>query len=187
MLKYSENPPVRHPAAVPLESLPKRWCVAHTKSRNEKVLANVLLSWDQPYFLPMVERVHVRRSRKVRSVLPLFPGYVFFTGDESTQYRVMTTNRVARIISVPDQNRLVQELKQLQRALDAGADLQPYPFLPQGTRCRITSGAFKGLEGVVQRTKGAAQLVLQVEALGQAVALEIDIAMVEKVSESSAD
>ncbi len=95
MLKYGENPPARYPAEVPLESLPRRWCVAHTKSRNEKALANVLKSWEQPYYLPMVERVRVRRSRKIRCVHPLFPGYVFFTGDESAQYRVMTTNRVA--------------------------------------------------------------------------------------------
>jgi transcription termination/antitermination protein NusG len=183
MLRLSDNPPMLYPADTNLEEASGRWWVAHTKSRNEKALAHTLRKWDMPYYLPMVERIHVRRNRKVRSLVPLFPGYLFFTGEDNNRYRVMTTNRVANVIHVENQEVLSVELSQIHKAIVTGAELQPYLGIPKGTRCRITSGVFKGLEGIVLHMKGNTQLVLQVEALGQAVALEIDLAMVEKVYE----
>lgn len=187
MLKHSDNPPMGTPEPVFRERSTTRWWVAHTKSRHEKSLARVLNQWDQAYFLPMVEKVHVARNRKVKALIPLFPGYIFFAGDDSDCYRLMTTNRVAQILYVEDQDQLLGDLVQLRNALEVGAGerLNPHPFLQHGTNVRITSGVFRGLEGVVQRYKQGTQLVvLQVEALGQAVALEVDAGMVECVEEA---
>ncbi len=180
MLKLQENPPICHPGDVRPAPPAQRWWVAHTKSRHEKALAQVLCQWENAYFLPMLHRIHVARGRRIRSLVPLFPGYLFFTGDDELRYRILTTNRVAQILYVEDQARLVEDLVQIRRALVTGAPLRPYPFLAHGTRCRVTCGAFRGLEGIVQRWGQGTQLVLQVEALGQAVALEIDAGMVER-------
>ena len=130
----------------------------------------------------MIERRRVRRGRKMKSLIPLFPGYLFFVADETARYSVMTTNRVVRVIDVVDQEQLLDELTQLRTALEGGAKLDPYPFFTKGTQCRVTCGSFQGVEGVVQRRKGSTYLVLQVEVLGQAVALEIDAGMVEPLN-----
>lgn len=183
MLKFSDNPPICFPDDVSSAPGQKRWWVAHTRSRHEKSLAQTLRQWEDAYFLPMVEKVRIRRNRKVRAAMPLFPGYVFFVGDENDRYRVMTTNRVANIIYVEDQDRLVSQMQQLKQALGGGAELKAHPFLAKGARCRITCGVFKGLEGVVQQNKqGGTYLVLQVHALGQAVAMEVDAGMVEPIT-----
>ena len=179
MLSMTENPPMVHPPGTDFESA-GRWWVAHTRSRHEKSLAFDLLQSGHAYFLPMFEQVRIARGRRLRALLPLFSGYLFFAGDEAARFRVLGTHRVARVIEVPDQKRLLMELTHLNRAMNAGARLSPHPYLRQGMRCRVISGAFRGLEGIVQQFGQNAQLVLQVHALGQSVALQIDMSMVEK-------
>jgi transcription antitermination factor NusG len=182
MIRYIDNPPMKYPEGFFKASLGERWWVAHTKAHNEKALAHSLLTWGVAYFLPMMERVTVRRGRKVRCLHPLFPGYVFFAGDATAPPRVRMTNRVANILFVDDQDRLVSELTQLENALEAGAVLQPHRYLREGAICRVRSGVFSGVEGMVLSGAGCPKLVLQVHALGQAVALEIDAGMVEPVN-----
>lgn len=174
MLKLSDNPPMLFPAVETLEQIEGRWWIAHTKARNEKALANVIRRWDIPYFLPMREKVSVNRGRKLISLLPLFSGYVFFNGDEETRYQVLTTNRVAQILEVVDQTQLVSELEQIQMALHCHMPLDPHPYLHVGTRCRVRSGSLAGVEGLVVRKQKLTKLVLQVNILGQAAAVEID-------------
>jgi len=166
---------------VALVELPGRWWVAHTRSRNEKVVARSLLAAEVPYFLPMYTRRSVRRGRRFESMAPLFPGYVFFSGDDDARLAVLKTNRAAGIIEVADQGRLIAELAQIDLAVGQEADFDPYPGLVRGRRCRVVAGALVGVEGVIETRRGVSRLVLQVTALGQAVSVEVDIDTVEPV------
>ena len=74
MLKLSENPPIMWPEEKSICDFSGLWWVAHTKSRNEKALAQDLIRKDINYFLPMNWKVHRRRGRKIRSLLPLLSG-----------------------------------------------------------------------------------------------------------------
>lgn len=182
MLKVCDNPPMAYPECMSPAREAGPWHVAHTKARREKALARTLLSWEVRYFLPMVERLTIVRRRKVTVLWPLFGGYLFFVGDELVRDRVVRTNHVARILRVWDQVRLVDELCQIHRALVGRAKLDPYPFIRNGCRCRVRCGPLAGLEGVVVVRKNIARLVLQVEMLGRAAALEIDAALLERVA-----
>lgn len=181
MLKPSENPPVSWPENKSLKDFEGTWWVAHTKSRNEKALANVLVKKDVSYFLPMRWKVTYRSRRKFKSLLPLFSGYLFFCGDEPDRLEVLKTNRVANLIPVRDQQQLICELSQIEQALSAGADLSPHRFIKAGQRCRVTAGPLANLQGIVIKTSTAARLVLQVDMLGQAASVEIDTDMTEPV------
>ncbi len=183
MLKASENPPNAWPEADSIRDFTGLWWVAHTKSRNEKALAHDLIRRDINYFLPMAWKVQHQRGRKVRSLLPLFGGYLFFCGDESQRLELLKTNRVANLIEVKDQQRLVDELVQIQQALQAGVDLVPHKYIETGRRCRVTSGPLLDLEGIVVKTKTATRLVLQVDMLGQATSVEVDFDMIEVIDE----
>ena len=61
----------------------------------------------------------------------------------------------------------------------SGAPMYPYDFLAQGRRVRITSGPMRGIEGIIDRTKGNYRLLLQVETIARAIALNLDADMVE--------
>lgn len=156
-----------------------RWWVAHTKSRNEKALARDLICKNISYFLPMTSKVIRRKGRTIRSLLPLFNGYLFFCGEQEQRIALLRTNRVANVIEVKDQETLLYELSQIEQALLAGAPLTPYKYIKAGQLCRVTAGPLADLHGVVVRTKNATRLVLQIDMLGQAASVEIDIDMIE--------
>ncbi len=181
MLKAEDNPPIVHPAVDSLGELAGQWWVAHTKARSEKSLAWSLYRWGVGYFLPLREKVTARRGRKYKSLLPLFPGYVFFNGDEESRYQALTTNRIAQVIEVVDQDQLVRELDQIHRALSAGAPLDPHPYLKSGARCRVKAGPLADMEGMVVRRKGVTKLILRVDILGQAAAVEIEGDLLESL------
>lgn len=179
MLKPEENPSIIWPQGALLLDFDGLWWVAHTKSRNEKALAQDLSSKDISYFLPMSWKVRRQRGRTIRSLLPLFSGYLFFCGDENQRLEVLRTNRVAKLIEVNDQQKLLTELLQIELALRAGVPLVPHKYLKAGRRCCVIAGPLADLQGIVVTTKNAARLVLQIDMLGQATSVEIDVDMIE--------
>ena len=157
----------------------KPWMVLHTKSRQEKAVGRYLLAEGLPFFLPLVDRVTLIRGRKVVSRVPLFPGYVFLSGDLDDGYAAISTKRVCQIIPVFDQEQLLDELEQIGAALARGAELYRCPFAVVGARCRVAKGPFEGIEGVVSNKLGRNRLALQIRTLGRGALLEIDVDLLE--------
>ncbi len=184
MLKVSENPPLMWPDVESLREFAGEWWVVHTKSRNEKALAHDLIQRRISYFLPMSWKVRRKSRRTIRSLLPLFNGYLFFCGGENDRTEVLRTDRVANLIKVQDQDQLIDELLQIQQALGAGAPLVPDKYVKAGQKCKVIAGPLLGLEGVVTTTRGMTRLVLQVDMLGQAASVEIDIDTIEVIDEA---
>ena len=189
MLKLSENPPVLHPSMTSVADATGPWWVAHTKARAEKVFAWDLTDRGVGYFLPLAARTTFSGGRKRHLMLPLFPSYVFFCGDETARYRALSTGRLCHVLPVIDQRRMVSELTQLERAIRCGAGLRPLTGPAVGERCRVIAGPFAGVEGVVagpvrvRATRGPALLALQVSLLGQGAVLEIEWELLEVVRE----
>lgn len=183
MLKPSDNPPIIWPETESIRDFTGIWWIAHTKSRNEKALAQDLIRKEVNYFLPMSWRVRRRSHRKIRSLLPLFSGYVFFCAEENDRIELWRTNRVANIIEVKDQQRLLEELLQIEQALQAGVPLAPHKYIKAGQRCRVVAGPLVDLDGIVVKTRNTTRLVLRIDMLGQAASVEIDTDMIEVVDE----
>ncbi|MBA7680171.1 Transcription antitermination protein RfaH [subsurface metagenome] len=179
MLKVSENPPIIWPQVESISEFAGQWWVVHTRSRNEKALAHDLMSKNISYFLPMSWNIRRRSRRTIRSFLPLFSGYLFFCGQEDQRVELLRTNRVANLIEVIDQETLLDELVQIAQALRSGAPLTPHKYLKAGQKCRVITGPLIGLEGIVVKTKNAIRLILQIDMLGQAASVEIDIDLIE--------
>jgi len=68
---------------------------------------------------------------------------------------------------------------QIEQALRAGAPLTPHKYIKAGRRCRIIAGPLTDLTGIVVRAKNITRLILQIDMLGQAASVEIDIDMLE--------
>ena len=160
------------------------WFVLHTRSRQEKILANELAAMRVPCFLPLVRRQRLYGQRKAVVEEPLFPGYVFLRGTAEQAYQADRTKRVAGIIKVTDQQRLDWELNNIRLALSHNATLDPYPHLVKGVRVEVKSGPFQGLQGIIEERAKESRLILQVDVLGRAVTLEIHGALVEPVDDA---
>jgi len=174
MLKLSDNPPMLSPMARTLAELQGQWWVACTRGQHEKSLARYLLAREVGYFLPMHQRVTFWRRVKRTSLLPLFPCYVFVCGGRHDRETALKSNRIFRAIEVVNQRQLIAELAAIETALAANAELELYPSLAVGQRCRITTGPFEGLEGIVVERRNRARFVLTVGILAQGAIMEID-------------
>jgi transcription antitermination factor NusG len=182
---------VKSPVETPSDVLPiasaypdkdlGRWYVLHTKSRQEKAVADTLSAMGIAHFLPLTTQVRYYGKRKFTVELPLFPSYVFLRGTEVAAYESNKTKRIARIIHVFDQEQMDWELRNLYLAMETGATLDPFPFLTAGTRVEVRAGPFRGLQGVIDSRSRPNRLILQVDMLGRAVSLEIDAALLEPV------
>lgn len=150
------------------------WVVLHTKSRCEKVLSEEMTLQGIDHFLPLVGQVKYYGRRKAFVNEPLFPGYLFLKGTLNDAYQAARTKRVANILRVVKQEQIAWELHNLWLAISSGARLDPFPALKKGVRVEISSGPFRGIQGIVQEKARSNRLILQVETLGQAVGLELD-------------
>ena len=158
--------------ALPVEQFP--WCVAHVRSRQEKVLARRLFHKQIAFYLPQVERVVERSSRRFRSYLPLFAGYLFFRGDDEARDVALRSGVVARLIDVDDQPLLNEQLAQIRRLQLAGASFEVYEDLLPDDVVAITEGPFRGYVGSVVRSARGDRLVVSLSLLRKSVAVEFN-------------
>lgn len=130
----------------------------------------------------MLEKVTIVKRHKRYFDVPAFPGYVFVSGDASERYAAMATRYTIKLIDCKDQRRLVRDLSHLQQALRLDRRVDPVHGIVEGCRVRIGPGhSMEGVEGIFIH-RGKWQLVLQVELLGQSVALDIDPEFVEALN-----
>jgi len=150
------------------------WFVLHTRSRQEKVIAEALKAQGVGCFLPLVKKLRYYGRRKAKSIVPLFPGYVFMRGQRDDAFTVDRMNRIVQIIDVPDQSALAWQLRNIAKAVELDVPLGTYAYIKAGTPVVITAGPFKGLEGIVNDVVNDNRFVLQVDALAKGMCLEID-------------
>jgi len=155
--------------------------VLHTRSRDERTLARRIVQRRIPFYLPLSKRQWHNQGRLFSSHLPIFPGYVFLHGDVSVRGMALETNLVARVLPVPDQQQLHDDLARLFRLIDAGLPLTPEQKLPEGTLVEITSGVLHGMEAKVIRHGKGLKLFVEVKMLQQGVSVEIESWMVRVV------
>ena len=167
------------------DSLPGQWRVIKTRSRREKALARYMSGRQMSYYLPMFKKRRPETKRTRYSFLPAFPGYIFCKINNLERYELLSTNHIANVIEVADENRLVSDLARVQQAISLDAPIYPYDFVQAGDEVVIKNGPFKNLSGIIQRKMKNFRLVLNVKSLFMAVALDIEAAHVEPVGSLS--
>lgn len=159
----------------------RRWWVLYTKARHEKAVARQLLGYEVPFCLPLIEKTSVRRSRRIRTFVPLFPGYVFLYGSEEERVLSLTTNRISRVLDVSDPEGLTADLRQVRQLIEAKASLTVESRLAPGNRVRVLSGPMEGIEGTVLTRRGRMRLLVAINFLQQGASVEIEDYMLEPI------
>jgi transcription antitermination factor NusG len=155
------------------------WFVLHVKPRCEKKMADYCAVHAIEHYLPLRQETKIYQRRRVTVQKPVFPGYVFTVFALPQRSDVLKSNTVVRILEVLDQKRLLDELAQIRMALGVDPTLKACSALRRGQRVRIEAGPFQGLEGIVQTLKGKTRVLLNVDMIGQAVAVEVDAELLE--------
>lgn len=165
----------------------QNWCVAHTRPRNEKALAEELQRLEIQFYLPLFERAtrSRRTGRSSHSLMPVFSGYLFVRATQDDRYRALRTNRIVNLIEVADQVRLIGELRQIEQVLRTPSEFQWQRRVQAGDWVRVISGTLMGLEGVVHRRLNKSRVVLNVDTLGQSISVEVPEDLLETIDPPS--
>jgi transcriptional antiterminator RfaH len=157
------------------------WCL-HTKPRQEKSTARDLRVSDITYYLPqVVKESRTPAGRKIQSIVPLFPGYVFIRGDQNDRIAAMRGNRLVNVLPVVDQDSLTHDLRQIHQMLHSGLAISEEPTVPVGALVKVVTGPLSGMTGKVIRRGKRDQFVAIVNFLGRGAMVDLQDWQVERI------
>lgn len=157
------------------------WYAIWTASRHEKVVNLELSKKGLETFLPLMKVLSRWKDRRKLIERPLFPGYLFIHTSLEHRLAILKTAGVVQIVGVKNVPQSIpdQQIENIQILLRSNFRYDPHPSLEVGQRVRVKAGALEGCEGILIRRKNLTTLVLSIELLQQAVAVEIDALNVE--------
>jgi transcription antitermination factor NusG len=165
------------------EDLLVAWYAVYARHQHEKTVAQILTRRGFDTLLPLYESKRKWQDRMKILQLPLFPCYVFVRSRLTGRLSILNTPGVIGLVSSAGKPVSIPsgQIEAIQRASDSGLPIEPHPLLRCGDLARVKFGPLAGSQGILIRKKNIYRLVLSVEMLGQAVAVEVDSTMVEKL------
>ena len=167
-----------------------QWYAVYTKSRHEKRVHKQLVPKIEEVFLPLVTVASRRKDRRAKYDKPVLPGYLFIRDVLSPEIRrsVLETFGVVRILSskggeqslpepIPD-----EQIESLRILVTSRQEIHPCDCLKVGEEVEVISGPFMGALGKLLQIKPRKnRLVVSIDVINQAVAVDIDVADVKKI------
>ena len=168
-----------------MSSIDSRWYAVYSRSRHEKQVDMMLRRQSLQTYLPLRRAWSRRRDRRVTVDLPALPGYLFVRcalyGEVRAQ--IKKTPGVIRLVENAGQPCVIPEtqIESLRAVLERSFEVEAHPYFNIGDRVQVARGHFVGAEGYLVRiAPGRHKLVVAVEFVNQAVAIEIDAADVDR-------
>ena len=160
------------------------WYALYTRHQHEKMVDQVLTNKGFNTFLPLYATTHNWKDRTKSLTLPLFPCYVFLKGGIDRRLHILTTPGIYGLVSSAGQPAAIPdtEIEAIRRVVESGARVETHPYLKCGNWVRVKCGPLTGIEGILVRKKNISRLVLSVEILGTAAAIEVAAFQVEPVN-----
>jgi transcription elongation factor/antiterminator RfaH len=169
-------------AGAPVESS-CAWYAIYTKHQHEKTARDILARKNFEVLLPLYRSIHRWKDRNKVVDLPLFPCYVFIRANLERKVEILKTAGVFWLVesgghacAIPD-----HEIEAVLRITGSESRVEPHPYLRTGDRVRIQRGALAGIEGILTRFKSQYRVVLSMELLRKAIAVEVDLSTVERL------
>jgi transcription antitermination factor NusG len=164
------------------ETAERKWYAVFTVPQNEKSALKHLSLRQIESFLPTYEAMRVWKNRqRVKTILPLFPTYLFVRIALCDRGKVLGSPGVLQIVGngkegVPLRDAEVELLRSGLRE-----KIEPYRELVVGEKVRITSGIMQGVEGTLVRRDSCVRFVLTLGLINQHAAIQVDPEILEPV------
>ena len=161
----------------------RKWYAVYTIPRNEKSVIKHLDLRDVESFLPTYETVRIWKNRQhVKTILPLFPTYLFVHINHWERVKVLQSPGVMHIVGNGRQYVPLEDAE-VGFLLSGchGKKLEPYRELLVGEKVRIKSGVMQGIDGTLVRKNNSLRFVLTLNLINQHAAVEVDADALESI------
>jgi transcription antitermination factor NusG len=162
------------------------WYAVYSKHNHERKSADLLARKGIQVFLPLYRSVRNWKDRKKTLAMPLFPGYVFLKSTLTNKIEILSTPGVFFIVenaghacAIPE-----EQIQAIHAIVESNVRFEPHPFLRSGEVVRIRSGPLSGISGIIVKPKNKYRVVVSIELLRKAVAIEVDAADVEAIAKT---
>jgi transcription antitermination factor NusG len=159
------------------------WYAVYTKHQHEKSATELLAKKGFEVLLPLYGATHRWKDRVKNVLLPVFPCYLFLRTNLQRKLDILRTPGVFWLVEngghacpVPE-----SDIEAVRRIAQSPGQLKPHPYLKSGDRVRVRVGPLMGVEGILARVKNEYRVVVSMDLLQKAVAVEVDISIVEPV------
>ena len=161
-----------------------QWSALHTHYQNERKVEALLSAKGFETFLPTYESIRRWKDRTKKISEALFPGYLFIADVSEHRLQVVTTPGVCAIVCVAGTPASIpgHEIEAIRKCVSDPGKVAPHPFLRGGDSVQVQSGPLAGVAGTLVRMKDSFRLVVSVEILGRAAAVEIDANCVRRTN-----
>ena len=166
----------------------KQWIVVRSKPRSEKVAYSELVKKDIEAYLPLLKERRKWSDRKKWVEFPLFSSYLFARIDIKDSIFVLQTQGVNTIVSFGKQIAIVQNsvIKAIRLAMEGGYQLEPVEYFVEGNQVEVIAGPMKGVKGIVAKLKGQNRLILKIDAIQQALSIQIESKFIKNLNSKNA-
>lgn len=158
--------------------MPTQWYAIWTRSRHEKYVRDQLIGQGIEPLLPLIKKTNQWKDRTKEVEVPLFPGYCFARFEWKERLNVLKATGVVRIIGNNGRPEPISEneIEAVKRLMTTTLPYASHPYLQEGMKVRIIHGPLKGIEGILCRKDNRHRVVLSVQLIRQAAAVEMDLA-----------
>ncbi len=158
-----------------LNRLP-HWYAVSTRARHEKKVFQLLLQKGVVSFLPL-QTFHRRWSDRYKTVQePLFSCYVFVKIALQDRLPVLQTDGVVRLVSFNNVPATIPEsqIAAIRTIVESKQSIEKTDYLIPGQRIQVIQGPLKGIKGILAQIKNQYRLVVRLDSIMQAIAVDID-------------
>ena len=107
---------------------------------------------------------------------PIFKSYIFAYIELKNNLEVLQTRGVNHIIKFQNKIAVIPDIQiaNLRKMIDGGFDPLPSDYFIIGDNVEVIGGLLRGMHGIVSRTDSEDKLIIKIDAIQHAVAVQIE-------------
>ena len=154
----------------------KQWIAVYTKPRHEKSVSSQFTEKGIDSYLPLVRQKHRWSDRMKWVEIPIFKSYIFAYVELKDNLEVLQTRGVNHIVKFQNKIAVIpdSQITNLKKMIEGGFDPLPSDYFVIGDEVEVIGGLLRGMNGIVSRTNSEDKLIIKIDAIQHAVAVQIE-------------
>jgi transcription antitermination factor NusG len=154
----------------------KHWIAVYTKPRHEKSVLSQFTERGIDSYLPLIREKHRWSDRMKWIETPIFKSYIFAHVELKDNLEVLQTRGVNHIVKFQNKIAVIPDaqIADLRKMIEGGFDPLPSDYFVIGDKVEVIGGLLKGINGIVSRTDSEDKLIIKIDAIQHAVAVQIE-------------